>query len=171
MRLVVRPCRRADVARLDEWAPTGLTRGHARRFARQQQGLGSLLVAWLDDAVVVSLEVRWDGCAAPEVQERLGRCPEINGVLVRPEELRSRGIGRGVLRAAEQLARSRGLSRIGLGVDDGNPRAAALYLRLGYRETGCRYLDRYSYVSPDGVTHEVADPCRFLVKPLDVGMS
>jgi hypothetical protein len=71
----------------------------------------------------------------------------------------------------EQLARSRGLSRIGLGVDDGNPRAAALYLRLGYRETGCRYLDRYSYVSPDGVTHEVADPCRFLVKPLDVGMS
>jgi RimJ/RimL family protein N-acetyltransferase len=39
--------------------------------------------------------------------------------------------------AAETLARRRGYQQIGLGVDDHNHRAAALYLRLGYRETGC----------------------------------
>ncbi|WP_405749578.1 hypothetical protein [Streptomyces sp. NBC_01411] len=45
-------------------------------------------------------------------------------------------------------------------------RAASLYLRLGYHETGCRYLDRYHYLDDEGLRHEVADPCRFLVKQL-----
>ena len=53
-----------------------------------------------------------------------------------------------------------------MGVDDHNMRTAALYLRLGYRDTGCRYLDRYRYVDDHGVRHEVADPCRFLVKAI-----
>ncbi len=38
---------------------------------------------------------------------------------------------------------------------------------MGYRESGYRYLDRYSYVTPDGQRPHVRDPCRFLVKPLD----
>ena len=47
-----------------------------------------------------------------------------------------------------------------------NVRAAALYLRLGYRDAGCRYLDRYRYVDDHGVRHEVSDPCRFLIKTI-----
>ncbi|MDW6064051.1 hypothetical protein SAZ11_46495 [Streptomyces sp. FXJ1.4098] len=70
------------------------------------------------------------------------------------------------MRAAENQARRRGHHRIGLGVDDQNHRAGSLYLRLGYRETGCRYLDRYHYLDDDGLRHEVADPCRFLIKQL-----
>ena len=45
-----------------------------------------------------------------------------------------------------QVCTQRGYHHIGLGVDDQNLRAAALYLRLGYQETGCRYLDRYHYI-------------------------
>ncbi|MFD9963378.1 GNAT family N-acetyltransferase [Amycolatopsis sp. NPDC059020] len=89
----------------------------------------------------------------------------MNGLDV-AEDRRSRGIGTALLATAETCARNRGYHHIGLGVDDDNPRAAALYLRLGYRETGCRYLDRYSYVDADGSSHDVADPARFLVKDL-----
>ena len=61
---------------------------------------------------------------------------------------------------------ARGLGWIGLGVADDNPRAAALYLRLGFGETGCRYLDRWEMVNEGGERQAFADPCRFLVKNL-----
>lgn len=54
---------------------------------------------------------------------------------------------------------------MGLGVGDGNPRAAALYARLGYLPT-VAYLDRWAHLDPDGVRQERADPCVFLVKAL-----
>jgi ribosomal protein S18 acetylase RimI-like enzyme len=84
--------------------------------------------------------------------------------LVVVPERRSQGIGTTIIRAAEQLAVRRGRHRIGIGVDEDNVRAAALYRRLGYRDTGYRYLDRYHHIDDRGTRHEIADPCRFLIK-------
>jgi ribosomal protein S18 acetylase RimI-like enzyme len=54
--------------------------------------------------------------------------------------LRSCGIGTVLIQAAEQRIRARGLRRAGLKVEECNPRARALYERLGYvaygREAG-----------------------------------
>ena len=96
----------------------------------------------------------------------LPRLPRTRRPGVWPPERRSHGIGTAIVRTAEDLAVQTGYQWIGLGVDDQNTRAAALYLRLGYQETGCRYLDRYHYVDDDGIRHDAADPCRFLIKPL-----
>ena len=74
----------------------------------------------------------------------------------------------GIVHAAEARARRRGYVQLGLGVDDQNYRAAQLYLRLGYAEAGCRYIDRYHYRDNDGLRHEVADPARFLIKLLKI---
>ncbi|WBB90660.1 GNAT family N-acetyltransferase [Verrucosispora sp. WMMC514] len=79
---------------------------------------------------------------------------------------RSQGVGTTIIRAAEELALRRGHHRIGMGVGEDNSRAGALYLRLGYQDTGCRYLDRYHYIDERGSRHEVADRCLFLVKEL-----
>ncbi|GGP57125.1 hypothetical protein GCM10010231_30150 [Streptomyces sindenensis] len=148
----------------------GRTRRHAARFDRQEQGLATFLTAWAEgDVPVGTAQILWRGCAAPEVQARFPGCPELNGLGIWPPELRSRGIGTALIRAAEERVRAAGHPLVGLGVDDDNARAAALYLRIGYRETGCRYLDRYAYIDDDGVRHEVADPARFLVKELDGG--
>ena len=164
-------CRAEDLDVLERWRPTGLTKGHAARFGRQAQGTSSFLIAWLDKAPAGtapagSCEVRWNGCKAPEIQEQLGRCPEINGLQVWPEHLQSHGVGTSLVAAAEDLARRRGETQIGLGVDDDNVRAAALYLRLGYLETGCRYIDRWHYLDDAGHRHDEADSCRFLIKRL-----
>jgi len=161
----IRPCQAGDIERLEQAMPTGPTQAYARRFDRQQLGLGTFLVAWLGEAPAGTGELRWDGCAAPEVRSLYPDCPELNGLHVRPG-LRGGGIGTALIAAAEHAVRGRGGRQLGLGVDDTNSRAAVLYLRLGYTETGCRYLDRYHYVSVDGQRHEVADPCRFLIKPL-----
>ena len=66
---------------------------------------------------------------------------------------------------AEGLARERGLPEAGIGVGVDNPRAAALYARLGYRPL-LDYLDRYSYEDVDGTMRECVDACTFLVKEL-----
>jgi GNAT superfamily N-acetyltransferase len=116
---------------------------------------------------VGSCEVRWAGCAAEQVRARYPGCPEINGLQVWPAQLRSRGIGRALVAVAEDEARRRGYAPIGLGVADDNPRAAALYGRLGYADGGCRTSDRYSWLDDGGGRHDVADPCRFLVKQVD----
>jgi GNAT superfamily N-acetyltransferase len=156
-------CRAADVALLDQYMPSpGATSFHARRFARQEAGDCTYLLAWLEGRPVGHTEVRWIGCEAPEVPVD---CPEIGGLGVWPEELRSRGIGTQLIWAAEELARERALSVVGIGVGRENPRAAALYARLGYRPV-VDYLDRYTYADADGVEFECLDACTFLVREL-----
>jgi len=162
----IEACRAEDVERLEEAMPSGLSRFHERRLARQQQGTSTYLIAWMDEVPVGHAEVRWSGCEATEVRQRFADCPEINALEVWPERLRSRGIGTALIAEAERQAVGRGLGWIGLGVADDNPRAAALYLRLGFGEIGCRYLDRWEIVTEAGERQAFSDPCRFLVKNL-----
>ncbi|ORT61639.1 GNAT family N-acetyltransferase [Streptomyces sp. CB03238] len=173
--MVIRECRDHDVELLDRHIPSpgapspGVLSSHARRYARQAAGDGTFLVAWRDGRPVGTCEVRWDGCAAPEVRAVCGEdCPEINGLVVWPESLRSHGIGTALVHAAEERARERGRARIGLGVEGGNRRAAALYARLGYRPV-VPYTDRWSYEDAEGTVHRMADACTFLVKALTPG--
>jgi GNAT superfamily N-acetyltransferase len=162
----IEACRAEDLERLEEAIPSGLSRFHERRLARQQQDTSTYLIAWIGEVPVGHAEVRWNGCEAAEVRQRFPGCPEINALEVWPERLRSRGIGTALIAEAERRAVGRGLGWIGLGVADDNPRAAALYLRLGFGETGYRYVDRYEIVSEAGERLAFSDPCRFLVKDL-----
>ena len=159
----VRECRANDVPQLEQEIPSpGLNRFHEARFQRHQNGLSTFLIAVVGDTPVGSGEILWQGCAAPEVDTR---CPELSGLTVQPAR-QSQGIGTAIIRAAEALVRRRGQHQLGLGVNDGNDRAAALYRRLGYRDIDCRYLDRYPYLDEQGAPQLAADPCRFLVKTL-----
>ncbi|MFJ9580213.1 GNAT family N-acetyltransferase [Streptomyces sp. NPDC101191] len=165
-RTEIRPCRAEDIAPLDRHLPApGAPTRHADRFARQEAGQGTYLIAWRDGRPAGHGQVRWDGCAAPEVRAAVGDCPEFNGLDVR-EELRGRGVGTALILAAEELARERGRTLLGLGVAHDNPRAAALYARLGYAPVTA-YTDRYAYTDPAGLRHACADACTFLVKRLD----
>ncbi|MFB7360046.1 GNAT family N-acetyltransferase [Streptomyces gardneri] len=164
----IRPCRAEDVPVLDRHIPApGAPSRHADRFARQEAGAGTYLLAWRDGVPVGHGQVRWDGCAAPEVRAVLGDCPELNGLDVWPEGLRGQGIGTALVHAAEELVRERGGTALGLGVARDNPRAAALYARLGY-EPVVAYTDRWAWTDAAGRTHACADACTFLVRPLAV---
>lgn len=163
--VIVRQCRQPDIAVLEQHVPTGPNHYHVARYRRQSEGISTFLIAYLGDVPVGSGEVLWQGAKESDVRDRFPDCPEINGLAVVPER-QGQGIGTTIIRVAEQLAARRGHHRIGLGVDDHNVRAAALYLRLGYGDTGCRYLDHYHYIDDHGSRHEVADPCRFLIKAI-----
>jgi Acetyltransferases len=63
--------------------------------------------------------------------------------------LRSCGIGTLLIGAAEQRIRTRGLHRAELAVEQSNPRARALYQRLGYVARGTA-LHSWNIANPDG---------------------
>ena len=165
----IEPCRPEDLDLLEEERPSGRSRFHDRRLARQAAGVSTYLIAWIGGLPHGHGEVRWDGGDAAEVTTRFPGCVLISALDVWPAPMRSRGIGTALIAEAERMAGARGSSRIGLGVADDNPRAATLYLRLGYTECGCRYPDRYEVVDAAGARLVITEPCRFLIKELQPG--
>lgn len=157
-------CREEDVALLDLHMPSPSAGSqHALRYARHLEGSSTFLVAWRDGRPVGSCEVRWDGCDAPEVRAVRPGCSEIEGLGDWPGTLRSHRVACALICAAEELARLRGRTSLGMGVERNNPRTEALYKRLGY-SPATPYLDLWSYEDGAGVTHRVADACTFLSK-------
>ncbi|MFD7166814.1 GNAT family N-acetyltransferase [Streptomyces violascens] len=79
--------------------------------------------------------------------------------------LQSCGLGTLLVRAAEDRIRSRGLLRAELGVEESNPRARALYERLGYVAYG-RQPDAWDVQAPDGSIRRYETMCTLMRKNL-----
>jgi ribosomal protein S18 acetylase RimI-like enzyme len=79
--------------------------------------------------------------------------------------LRSCGIGTLLIHNAEQRIRARGLRRAELGVEERNPRARALYERLGYVAYG-REPASWDEEAPDGTITRYQTMCTLMRKEL-----
>lgn len=79
--------------------------------------------------------------------------------------LQSCGIGTLLIRAAEQRILARGLHRAELGVEESNPRARALYDRLGYIAYS-RAPDSWDEQGPDGSIVRYETVCTLMRKEL-----
>ena len=156
--VVVRVAADADLPVLDRAIPTGSNDMHRALLARQAAGDASYLVAWRGAEPVGVGLVRWAGRGpVPE--------PEITNLHV-SEPLQSQGIGTAIVRLAEDLVRGRGHRRVVIGVDEDNVRAAALYERLGYRDTGLRWTGSYTWYDESGRRHEESERVRVLALDL-----
>lgn len=166
----IRECSRTDLDALDRFLPTRPPRVvHAEHFALQEAERWTYLVAWDDDAVPVGVGViRWEGWSDQAAFGAFRGCPELTNLQVH-EARRGRGVGTALIQAAEDRVRARGHSTIGVAVADDNPRAAKLYARLGYADTGLRTESRYMYPDDSGVPREIVEHNALLVKPLEAG--
>jgi ribosomal protein S18 acetylase RimI-like enzyme len=79
--------------------------------------------------------------------------------------LQSCGIGTILIRAAEQRVRARGLDRAELAVEEDNPRARALYERLGYVAHG-REPESWDEQQADGSVGRYTTMCTLMRKRL-----
>ncbi|BDH69017.1 N-acetyltransferase GCN5 [Streptomyces sp. PLM4] len=79
--------------------------------------------------------------------------------------LQSCGIGTFLVQAAELRIRNRGLRHAELGVEENNPRARALYERLGYVAYD-RQPDSWEEQAPDGTLRRYETMCTLLRKDL-----
>ena len=159
-RLTVRVAEDADLPALDRALPTGRNDVHRAFLARQATGEVSYLAAWRGDAAVGAGAVRWTGRGgSPD--------PELSNLHV-PAPLQNQGIGTAIVRFAEDLVRTRGHPRLVIGVDEDNVRAAALYERLGYADTGRRWTGSYTWFDEAGAEREETEHVRVLALRLTV---
>lgn len=147
--LDIRPLEETEIAVIERSEPPG--QGFVRAmWELQRAGSSTLLVAWEGAENVGSAEIRWSG----EV--------ELANLSVRAGA-RGRGVGSALIEAAERLVGSGELS-IGAGVD--NPRARALYERLGYAGTGELTTTTYEYMDDAGIRRIATETDERLIKHL-----
>ncbi len=164
----IRPLAQGEIPLLDAHLDADRLAGrHHDRFTQQQDGRLTYLIAWLDGIPVGHTMVRWEGTTDAYVADRISECAHVEDLFVMPK-LRSSGIGTRILTHGERMAAERGFAQIGLAVGIDNPRARALYERLGYVDTGFgvfRIGGRYTDIQ--GKQREWREDCEYLVKGLD----
>lgn len=165
--MLIRECGSTDIEALERLMPTRPSQVHAQHFARQEAGLWTYMTAWDDDSVPVGVcVIRWEGWAEEEALAAYPDCPELTNLQVHPTQ-RGRGVGTALIGSAEERVRAREFCWIGVSAADDNPRAAMLYRRLGYADTGLRAESRYLYPDDAGVPREIVEHNILLVKNLD----
>jgi ribosomal protein S18 acetylase RimI-like enzyme len=139
--------------------------GYVRdRLARQSEGRGLLLAAWLGDEAVGSVYLWLEAAEEPEIREHLPETPLLTHIEVFAGH-RNQGIGTRLVETAEQLLRERGHKAVVLAVEQSNDGAERLYKRLGYQDWDfgpVRCVQREWL--PDGTFEEKWEDCAVLVK-------
>ncbi|MEU9213701.1 GNAT family N-acetyltransferase [Streptomyces sp. NPDC048415] len=133
---------------------------HLRQVERELARAAAGEVDYLAVCTAVDLPVAIGGIDY-QVREKAGTLWQL---AVLPA-LQSRGLGTLLIRAAEQRIRNRGLRRAELAVEEDNPRARALYERLGYVAYG-REPDTWDEEGPDGLIRRHETMCVLMRKDL-----
>lgn len=156
MWVLVRRCGEEDVAVLAEVQPPGSLLAETF-FARQQAGELTYLVGWVGDCPA--------GTGVLTSAASLGstRRAELKNLHVR-EGFRGAGVGTAIVLAAEEHAAAGGIEVVAIGVALDNPRARALYERLGYLGTGVVTETTYTYIDSDGAEHSATEQDEEFVK-------
>ncbi|MBA2607499.1 MAG: GNAT family N-acetyltransferase [Actinobacteria bacterium] len=128
LRVDIRPISKKDIDALTAIEP-GVAKRWVPRLEAQERGDYAFLVAWSFDAPVGRAILRWDS-AYPDVRDRLGDFPEINGLVA---EVRNEGVGTQLIAACERVAaEERAAQRLGISVAINNDSAMRLYRRRGF---------------------------------------
>ena len=129
-------------------------------------GLQSLAIAWDGKQPKGYGFIYWPGPRELAVADLIPGCPEIFRMTVMPQ-YQSAGIGTDIIDFFEDQAKSKSYASIGLAVAYENKRAAALYRRLGYAETGANdFTASYQQEGSDASVVTITERCTFLQKLL-----
>ncbi|MFB7255631.1 GNAT family N-acetyltransferase [Streptomyces nojiriensis] len=156
LELSVRDFRHADLASCGWSGSEQHLAGVARQLERARTGEVDYLAVCTPTDIPVA-----KGGVDYQVEEGAGTLWQL---AVHPA-LQSCGIGTLLIGAAEQRIRDRGLRHAELGVEEDNPRARALYERLGYVARG-RRPDAWTEQAPDGSLRHHETMCTVMRKRL-----
>lgn len=149
--LTVRQLDESELDRIEADEPP--EQGYIRAMWDQQcAGDCVLLIAWLADRPVGSGQLVWT--TPPELRN-------LNVVAA----LRGEGVGSAIVAAAERIVPIGSRLAVGVGLD--NPRARALYERLGYVGTGRVTTTTYEYVADDGSPSTATEVDEELIKLIE----
>lgn len=161
--LRIAPCTTEVVSTLERSMPAGPA--HRAHLADQERGRTLYLVAHLDGAPVGIAVLSWTGCHGANARAAHPGAVEISNLQVRQDH-RGRGLGTALVRDAEARASARGRHQVAVGVADDNPRAAALYRRLGYEPTAVVDVFEYDWTDAEGTVRHAVESTTLLLREL-----
>ena len=128
-----------------------------RLYEAQRSGFRYYVIARDEQVIGFACLVFARPAAWSDAQD-MSHLPQIVDLFIMPE-LRSKGYGTRLIECLEQAAIQRGHKKIYIAVDPkNNPRAFALYARLGYDSLQTEpYLKYWSFVDSDGKSHAGED--------------
>jgi ribosomal protein S18 acetylase RimI-like enzyme len=154
--VTIRPAVDADLDQLEWFGHQRAFRPHiAEVLARRRRGETELLVAIVNDFAVGRLGIDFTRRREKALLWSFAVIPNLQGL----------GIGTALIGEAESLVRARGLVVAEIDVSKDNPRAQALYERLGYAIVDERQED-WTYVDESGRAVVVHDDDWVLRKEL-----
>jgi len=116
----------------ERWHKT--TKQYEDYYAQQRRGERAVLVARLEGKVVGYVTLLTVSCYAPFREQGIPEVADLNVI----NEHQRKGIGSGLVYAAERLARQRGYAAVGIGVEQSPAYEMAnrLYPHLGFEPDG-----------------------------------
>ncbi|WP_410642310.1 GNAT family N-acetyltransferase [Amycolatopsis sp. lyj-346] len=160
----VRPARSADLETFA--AVLGDREFFFDRFERQRNDDGELFLAWLGPRPAGAVYLWLEEAEEEDIFNHLPGVPLITHLAVH-RDLRRRGVGTALVRAAERRLTERGHYRVALAVRTDNHDAARLYKHLGYRDWGHGEVICYAQTTlPDRTVLIEPEECFVLVNDL-----
>jgi [ribosomal protein S18]-alanine N-acetyltransferase len=157
--IVVRPCEVDDVPTLAAALATEVSTAQVNlRFEEHQAGYRQMLVAELEGQVLGTVSMGGGKHQLPGSLRMLA-------LDVGPA-FRGQGVGSALIAAVEEEARRRDLKAVNLEVAVENADAIRLYERLGYRQVGEPFVDRWMRRRDDGGQEQVEERSLAMVKRL-----
>lgn len=168
MNLVIKSATRDNLLELERFLPTNIPNFHQSHTSDHEKGTADWLIAYADDVPVGHFLVRWDGAHNDAVKKFVQNCPHLESGGVK-EEFRRQGVATRMILAAEEMARQKGFTKIGMAVGaNDNPRARHLYESLGYTDWQHGTFDEsWQVIGPDGNIKQETETCIYLIKNLD----
>lgn len=121
---------------------------HKERLSAQSEGTLRYLGAFVNGGVVGFVLIMYDNKVDVMLYTDNQPCMDMVDLYV-DESMRGMGIGSALITAAERVCAERNVPYMGLDVNpEDNPKALALYTRLGYMQVGGAHLDGV-YASQD----------------------
>jgi GNAT superfamily N-acetyltransferase len=144
--LIIRDATEDDLPALDAFRPYGTAHADRLRHANPQRF--RYLIADMGDEIVGTVMLYFQ---AEPGWDRAHQMPLMMELFI-PERFRSKGIGTAMIAAAEEFTVFAGFGHLYLRVEpERNPRAFALYKRLGYQPLQSKpYEDPYHFVDSAG---------------------
>ena len=158
---LVRTLRESDNRALEWSGGPDLRSFYDEQWQRHQAGEVCVLVVEWNRFPVGQGAIHWRGKPThPHI-------PDIQSLRVF-DAFRGLGLGSQLLRALENTVRERGFKQVSLAVALDNPRAHALYERIGYAPVGEPYHDEWIYRDARGEECRVCERVLDLVKNLEL---
>lgn len=161
----IRRAGEGDLPDLEKFLTSGDFMKHRKRLARQAEGKGDYLIA--EGKIPVGhIYIAWEGPRDGPLDKREEKEPLIEDFRIHPAA-QGRGIGRVLLREAEDLVRKRGYQRVGVSVIATNPSLERMYHRAGYRNSGLGiFTSRRIFTDRKGKSREWKRKVKHLIKYL-----